>query len=98
MLLGPSDWKELPVFDLECTKLITPGNPSEEVLATLHTLREQALADLDAKGVFGFGAERELVTLAVVAPNDNEALGLGSVRRLNPQSVADRYAIPRELL
>jgi hypothetical protein len=55
------------------------------------------LADMDADGLFGRGAERERVTLlcSVTDPDDPMALLDRSVRTLNPPPVVARYEATR---
>ena len=56
-------------------------------------LMEGVLADLDAEGFFGRGAEREGVTLlcAITDSDDSPDLERRTVRALNPPSVVARY-------
>ena len=71
------------------------GDPFERPAAVNGRLREAmvaALAELDAEGVFGRGAQRDDVVVNVTAPGDADAaLELASARRLNPPSALDRY-------
>ncbi|MBN9629181.1 MAG: DUF4303 domain-containing protein [Actinobacteria bacterium] len=77
------------------------GDPFERSAAVNGRLREAmvaALADLDADGVFGVGAQREAVVVNVTVPGDGDAaLELASARRLNPPAALDRYENDRAL-
>lgn len=52
----------------------------------------QALAQLDAEGFFGRGADRERVVVTVWQGDESERSRLASVQRLNPPAVAERFA------
>lgn len=77
------------------------GHPFERSAAVNGRLREAmvaALAELDADGVFGVGAERDAVVVNVTVPGDGDAgLELASARRLNPPTALDRYEGDRAL-
>lgn len=71
------------------------GNPFDRSAAVNGRLREAmvaALAELDAEGVFGVGAQRDAVVVNVTVPGDGDTeLELASARRLNPPTALDRY-------
>lgn len=56
-------------------------------------LMQNVMADLDAEGLFGRGAEREGVTLlcAITDSDDSEELEARTVRALNPPAVVARF-------
>lgn len=71
------------------------GPPFERSAAVNGRLREAmiaALAELDAEGVFGVGAQRDAVVVNVTVPGGcDTALELATARRLNPPAALDRY-------
>ncbi|MFF2051269.1 DUF4303 domain-containing protein [Leifsonia sp. NPDC058194] len=75
------------------------GNPYDrprEVNEALFETITGALADLDAEGFFGAGAERDTVVLNVTMPGHDEKDDLlESARALNPPSALVRYEADR---
>jgi hypothetical protein len=92
-LHGPADWPESPARESKASEYLVACGEELHTREPIATLCERALRSLDAAETFGSLSTRE-VTLAVVAPNDDEAFGFGSILRLNPPSLSRRFAMP----
>lgn len=90
---GPADWAESPARESKASEYLTKCGGEEHSQEPIATLCERVLRSLDVAETFGPPSSRG-VTLAVVAPNDDEAFGLGSILRLNPSSLSRRFALP----
>jgi hypothetical protein len=86
---GDAHFREVDqLFD----SLDEPFERSATVNGRLREAMIAALAELDAEGVFGAGAQRDAVVVNVTVPGDGDAeLELASARRLNPPAALGRY-------
>ena len=78
---------------LECQKLednIDLFQSDIEAMDNWHqwlTTMEKVLIQLDAEGIFSNGIEREKITLAILAYDEEESIQFKRIKRLNPPTV-----------
>ncbi|MGO4536953.1 DUF4303 domain-containing protein [Leifsonia sp. 2MCAF36] len=89
-LFGDESFARLePLFEAQGDPYDRPRPANEALLGAM----EGAIADLDAAGFFGVGAERQALVVNVTMPaHERPEDALESARRLNPAGALERYA------
>jgi hypothetical protein len=88
-----SEWEYFegePYFS-EVHKLLTQIAPSVEEAHLLHATYRKALKELDRRGIFGTGADRDRIVINLFWGDRDDSQFLEWARELNPKPAFERY-------